>query len=115
MSKIVFHLRHVEEDEAQDVRELLEQADIPFYETSAGRWRISLAAIWVKESADFDRARAIIDAYQAERSERIRQQPIPSFCQRAKEQPVELFFTALAVVLIVTLMIWPFMAWFSSN
>lgn len=113
MNKLLFHLRNVEEDEAEEVRTLLDEAEIPFYETSAGRWRISLAAIWVKDSEDFAKARALIDAYQQQRSERIRQEPQQSFWQRSKEQPLELFFSLLAVVVIVAIMIWPFATWLS--
>lgn len=115
MGKIVFRLNGVEDDEANDVRALLEEAEIEFYETHAGRWRISVAAIWLKNPAEFEQARALIDEYQQQRSEQIRQQPVQSFWQRSKEQPVELFFTLLAVVLVCALMLLPFAAWLGFN
>lgn len=113
MSKLLFHLANVDLEEADQVRALLTAAEIDYYETQAGRWRISLAAIWVSNNEDFARARALIDDYQQQRGERIRQQPVPSFWQRNKEQPAELFFSVLAVVVIVALLLWPFLAWIS--
>jgi len=49
MSKILFRLNGVSEDEIEDVRELLTEHDIDFYETPPGNWGISMPAIWVKE------------------------------------------------------------------
>ena len=45
MSKLLFRLRHVPEDEAEEVRALLEQNSIEFFETFAGNWGISLPAL----------------------------------------------------------------------
>lgn len=74
MSKLVFRLRHVPDDEAADVRELLEQHDIDYFETAAGNWGISMPALWVNKDEDFPRARELIDQYQEERGKRIRQE-----------------------------------------
>jgi hypothetical protein len=67
MAKLIFSLRNVPEDEAEDVRALLNEHGIEFYETSAGNWGIAVPAIWLKHKADYDRARSLIDAYQDER------------------------------------------------
>ena len=74
MSKLVFRLRNVPEDEAQDVREILENNDIGYFETSAGNWGISLPAIWINETEEFEQARQLIDEYQLERTERLRRE-----------------------------------------
>lgn len=74
MSKLLFRLRNVPEDEAQDVRELLESNDITYFETSAGNWGISLPAIWTNESEKFEFARGLIDEYQTERTLRLRRE-----------------------------------------
>jgi Family of unknown function (DUF6164) len=74
MSKLVFKLRNVPIDEAQDIRELLETNDIAYFETSAGNWGISLPALWVNESEKFDFARQLIDEYQSERTQRLRKE-----------------------------------------
>ena len=48
MAKLLFKMRNVLADEAQDVRELLEDNKIDYFETFAGNWGVSLPAIWVK-------------------------------------------------------------------
>lgn len=108
MAKLLFRLNGVEEDEADEVRALLNEADLDYYETDAGRWRISVAAIWLKDEAEFERARQLIEQHQRERQARIRQQPIQSFWQRSKERPMDLFFALLAMIFVVGLMLWPF-------
>ena len=72
MSKLLFKLRHVPEDEADEVRALLEQNGIEYFETFAGNWGISLPALWLRDESQFQQARQLIDAYQLERRTRIR-------------------------------------------
>lgn len=72
MSKLLFRLRHVPDDEAEEVRELLTEHDIAFYETSPGNWGISMPALWVHDDDRFDEARSLLEVYQRERAERIR-------------------------------------------
>ncbi len=72
MSKLLFRLRHVPEDEARDVRELLDANGIEYFETSAGLFGISFPGIWVRREAQFEAARKLLDGYQARRRERAR-------------------------------------------
>ena len=74
MSKLLFRLRHVPEDEASEVRDLLESHEIEYFETSAGLFGISFPAIWVRRDRQFETARRLIDEYQAERRNRVRSQ-----------------------------------------
>ena len=62
MSKLLFKLRNVPEDEADDVRNLLTTHQIDFYETSAGNWGISLSAIWITHDEQFDEAKRLFDS-----------------------------------------------------
>lgn len=71
MARIFFRLRLVPDDEADDVRQLLDDSRIPWYETSAGRWGVSFPAIWVRDDDDLPRAREILSTYQIERKNRI--------------------------------------------
>lgn len=73
MSKLLFRLRQVPDDEAEEVRELLEAHGIEVYETSPGNWGISMPALWLQDESRYDEARALLDQYQAERVERVRQ------------------------------------------
>ncbi|MES2606248.1 MAG: DUF6164 family protein [Pseudomonadota bacterium] len=74
MSRLLFRLRHVPEDEADEVRELLTQHEIEFYETGAGNWGISMPALWIHDENRFDEARTLLEAYQQERTQRMREE-----------------------------------------
>jgi len=68
----LFKLRNVPDDEAEDVRQLLVNHDIDFYETRAGGWGISMPAIWLQDGAQLAQATALIDAYQKKRTMQAR-------------------------------------------
>jgi hypothetical protein len=74
MAKLLFKMRNVLADEAQDVRELLEDNKIDYFETFAGNWGVSLPAIWVKNDDQHEIARSLLDKYQAERTTKIREE-----------------------------------------
>ncbi|WP_339859033.1 DUF6164 family protein [Pseudohongiella acticola] len=74
MAKLLFRLRHVPDDEAAEVRELLTAHDISFYETSAGNWGISMPGLWLHDNADYAQARSLLDDYQQQRQQRMRAQ-----------------------------------------
>jgi hypothetical protein len=65
-------MRDVPEDEAAEVRELLERHDIDYFETLPGNWGISMPGLWLKNPEEFDRARLLLDEYQQQRSTRMR-------------------------------------------
>jgi len=67
MSKLLFKLYSVPDDEAQDVRDLLVENGIDYYETSAGILGFSMPGIWLKDEAQLARARELIDDYQRQR------------------------------------------------
>jgi len=72
MAVKLFKLRNVPEDEAEEVRQLLHEHAIAFYETEAGKWGISMPAIWLHDEARLDEAKALIVAYQQQRAGRSR-------------------------------------------
>lgn len=74
MARLLFKLRNVPDDEATDVRALLTEHDIAFYETTAGNWGISMPGIWLRHDSDYEKARNILDTYQHERAVRMRSQ-----------------------------------------
>ena len=74
MSKLLFKLRNVPEDEAEDIRKLLAEHSIDCYETSGGRWGLGMPGIWLADESRFQEARDLIDHYQEAR--RIRQKEI---------------------------------------
>lgn len=74
MSKLLFRLRNVPEDEVDEVLQLLEENSIDVYETSAGNWGISMPALWVQNDAQYAHARELLERYQIERATRIREE-----------------------------------------
>lgn len=121
MAKLLFRLNGVNDDEADDVRALLAEHGFDTYETDAGRWRISVAAIWLRQDSDYDKARALIEQYQRERTERLREEfrqrldngEIGGVWQRFQERPVDFIAVAIAITFILGLMLWPFINLFS--
>ncbi|EAQ64285.1 hypothetical protein MED121_19449 [Marinomonas sp. MED121] len=115
MAKIIFSLKYVQEDEASDIRSLLMENEIEFYETTAGRWQISLAAIWVRHNEDYEKARALIEADQKVRREAYQANipdigVLPSLWRQCRHNPVEFLFTLVAIVFVLGLTLYPFWA-----
>ncbi len=72
MSRLLFRMRHVPDEEARAVRELLDRHGVRWFETGAGRWGIAFPAIWVARDEEYARARRLLDEWQAEHSARMR-------------------------------------------
>lgn len=118
MSRLLMNLRHAPEDEIEDVRALLRDNGIEFYETEAGRWRISLAGIWVEEQ-DYDAARRHFDAYQRERQIRMRAEhaaqrergEAPGLIDSLRANPLGFGLAIVVIIGILALMAWPYFGW----
>jgi len=111
MAVLLFKLRHVPEDEAKEVCELLEENDISFYETTAGSWGISMPAIWLHDDKQFKQGKKLIDAYQKERQKRA-QALYEEACREGKqrklltlieEAPFRFFAYIFGIVLVLYL------------
>ena len=72
MAKLLLNLRNVPDDEADDVRELLDENGIAWYETKPGPWRISVGGIWISEDAAVVEAKRLMAEYQQARGARAR-------------------------------------------
>lgn len=68
----IFSLRGVPDDEADEVRALLTENRIDYYETPPGSWGISMPAIWLSDAEAAPKAKRLIERYQLERSQRAR-------------------------------------------
>lgn len=67
MSILLFSLRGVPDDEAYEVRELLTEQAIDFYETPAGNWGVSMPALWLKNDDELAMAQSLLNSYQQQR------------------------------------------------
>ncbi|MEE4637281.1 MAG: DUF6164 family protein [Wenzhouxiangella sp.] len=72
MARQLLNLRHVSDEEAHEVAELMDEHGIEHYSTPPGSFGISAGGIWLKDPDDYPRARALMDEYQAARSLRVR-------------------------------------------
>jgi type III secretory pathway lipoprotein EscJ len=72
MPELLFKLRNVPDDEAEEVRTLLTEHHIDFYETSAGNWGVSMPALWLKTESQLAQAQQLLQTYQQERVKRVR-------------------------------------------
>jgi len=108
---MVFALKHVAEEEANTIRGLLADNHIEFYETSVGRWQISLAALWVPNNDDYARARELIEQDQQQRQSTAivtKADIVRGILNHAKQNPVEFVFTVVAIGFVVGLSVLPF-------
>jgi len=118
MSVLLFKLRHVPEDEASDIRELLETNDLDYYETHAGNWGISTPAIWLKNRDDLDKAKSLIDSYQHERSIHQRETYIKlkktgqhkTLLDGIKENPYRFIAYTIVIIFLLYISIKPFVS-----
>lgn len=116
MSRLLLNLRHVPDDEADDVRNLLDEAGIEWYETPIGRWGIGLGGIWVRDRSEHPRARELLRDYgrkrfeqaRTDRAERARRGELESIVHRLFRDPVGVVLRLAAVAFIVFLMLYPF-------
>jgi hypothetical protein len=117
MSEFLFKLNGVPDDEANEIREILEANEISFYETSAGKWGISSAAIWLKNKAQLQQASILIYEYQQHRQTRIKKEyehlqqegKIETFFSRALHHPVQFMLYIALILAILYISIRPFM------
>lgn len=116
MSALLFKLRNVPDDEADDIRALLDEQNIDIYETTAGNWGISMPAMWVQHDEDLAAGKSLIKAYQVQRAatsraaynEKKRLGQTPSIWQSFAKRPLASLGIILFCVFVLYVMISPF-------
>ncbi len=108
MSVLLFKLKNVPDDEAEEVRALLREHEIRFYETPPSRWGVSMEAIWLEDDGQLATARQLLDEYQKVRMLRAQAEyqrqraagQAPGLLDRIKAHPLQ-FFAIIAFVLFI--------------
>ena len=116
MSVLLFNLRGVPDDEAEEVREVLDQHHIDYYETTRGNWGVSQPAIWLKDREQLEHARQIIDTYEEQRFqqaraeyEQLRQQGLaPTLLGKFLQDPIRFIIYIIVIGLILYFSVMPF-------
>ena len=117
MAKLIFKLKSVFDDEADDIKNLLSENKIDFYESPAGNWGISMHALWLNDETQYPQAKQLIDEYQLERSRRIKQEvqqqkengEFETLFQRLLNRPVQFIVYIAFILFILYLSIMPFL------
>ncbi len=100
MPKLLFNLRGVPDGEADDLRALLSENNINYYETSPGNWGLSLPALWLKNESQLSTANLLIDQHQHQRIRSARSEyarlkaegKIPGFLDNLKANALRVIF-----------------------
>ncbi len=116
MSVLLFKMRNVEEDEADDIRALLDAQDIPYYETTNGRWGLGYAGIWLHDEQYVEQGKRLIAAYQQQRYQEARasydalvaEGKQPTLWGKVKASPVQVFLALIAIVIVAMFVLIPF-------
>ncbi|MBK9493298.1 MAG: hypothetical protein BWZ07_01821 [Alphaproteobacteria bacterium ADurb.BinA280] len=104
MSILIFSLKAVPEDEADDIRALLQSHSIAFFETQASNWGISHGALWVDSESDADIARQWIDEYQQARAARARSERLQTpWWEPWQAAPGRMLMVLLGIFLVLVL------------
>lgn len=105
MSLLLFSLRGVPDDEADEIRDLLTEQDIDFYETPAGNWGVSMPAFWLRDESQLPTAQTLLSTYQQQRAitqrELYLQTKPKTLWQAFIEKPLLYLVYFLAMVLVL--------------
>lgn len=118
MAKLLLNFRHVPDDEILEVRELLEENQIDYYETKPSRWLISFGGIWVRDDDQIEDAKALMAEYQKRRKERAdaeyeekrRTGELETAGQRYRHNPAKFLLALAGIGAVLYFMAYPFLA-----
>ena len=91
MTRLLLNLRNVPDDEADDVRAMLDTHGIAFYETRPSMWGVSSGGIWVKDDAAIVVAKRLMAEYQGQRQSTAR----AAYAAAREAGTAETFWTVL--------------------
>ncbi|MEO8670833.1 MAG: DUF6164 family protein [Tahibacter sp.] len=111
MARLLLNLRDVPEDEADEIRALLDAQGIACYETEPNRWGFSAGGIWLSDEADAERAGPLLAAYQQQRREQgqVERGSLPSFWDQVRDRPLRIAGALIAAVALIALITLPFL------
>lgn len=116
MPKLLLNLRNVPEDEADEVRALLAEQKIAFYETEPSFWGVSGGGIWINNDEDVAAAEKLMTEYQLRRRTRARAEyraakhagTATTLWDSVRENPLRALVVLLGVVFFVAVLFAPF-------
>ncbi len=115
MAKLLMNLRNVPDDESDEVRALLHEHHIDFYETTPSKWGLSSACLWLRDERQFEVAKALLAEYEQERArcaraehaERRRRGHAETWITVFMRNPVRFAIYVVAIVVVFYLALLP--------
>ena len=120
MPRLLLNLRHVPDDEVEEVRELMREHAIDCYDTPPGPLGITAGGIWLRDPDDYARARELMDAYQARRGEAAREHwqaalqrgEAETLLGRARRQPIRTLLVVIGSLFVLMVLFAPLVVLF---
>ncbi|MFO7786308.1 MAG: DUF6164 family protein [Halospina sp.] len=117
MGHLLLNLRNVPEDEYIEVKTLLDEHGIAYYETEPSRWMVSFGGIWLEDASRLEEAEQLLAAYQAERAEQARAAHEDALArgeaetpgQRYRHNPLAFIGALIGIAVILYLALMPFL------
>ena len=117
MTVKLMNLRNVPDDELADIHELLGSHGIDYYETSAGTFGISLAALWLRDESQLAQTKALLNEYAEQRFLAARNEfeslrnagKVRTFVDIARENPLRFVVYAVLVIAVAYISVVPFL------
>lgn len=117
MARLLLNLRNVPDDEADEVRALLDSHRIAYYETRPSLWGVSAGGIWLKDAdreaealrllADYQQQRSV--QARAEREAALREGRAPTTWDSLREKPLQSAAAVLGILLMIAIATLPFL------
>jgi hypothetical protein len=116
MAVRLFALKEVPDDEAEEIRALLIENNVDFYETPPGKWGLSGAMLWLRDETQLDEAKRLLTEYQRKRADRAKEEYAQlkregkhiTLLDKVKQEPLKMLFYVALIALILYLSIIPF-------
>ncbi len=116
MAKLLLNLRGVPDDEADEVRALLEAHGISFYETPPSRFGISAGGIWIRDREGVAAAERLLAEYQARRLAKAQAEyraarearVAPTLWTSIRDDPLRSLATMLGIAFVIAVLALPF-------
>jgi hypothetical protein len=116
MAKLLLNLRSVPDDEADEIRALLDDRNIAFYETLPSFWGVSAGGIWIRSAEDFSKAKLLMAEYQRQRQAKAhaeyqaarREGRVKSVWDSVIENPIQAIALMLGIAFLVLVLALPF-------
>jgi len=116
MSILLLNLRQVPDDEAEEVRQLLQAHSIAFHETPASRFGISAGALWLTDDSRAEEALTLLAHYQNSRRDAARAAlaqaqadgQAASFGQLLRREPLRVISALIVIAALIALCSLPY-------